>query len=36
MQDTVKMFEINMAEEISNAVKKTLTKAMINYERVLN
>lgn len=30
------MFEVNMSEEISSAVKKSLTKTMANYERVLN
>eukprot|EP00347_Sterkiella_histriomuscorum_P017210 403350256 len=36
MQESVKMFEVNMSEEISNAVKKSLTKTMANYEKVLN
>ena len=36
MQESVKMFEVNMSEEISNAVKRSLQKAMINYEKVLN
>ncbi|CDW78660.1 UNKNOWN [Stylonychia lemnae] len=36
MQESVRMFEVNMSEEISNAVKKALAKAMANYERVLN
>jgi len=36
MQESVRMFEENMSEEISNAVKKSLSKTMANYERVLN
>ena len=30
------MFEFNMSEEISGAVKKSVQKQMSNYERVLN
>ena len=36
MQESVKNFEDNMAENIEQAVKKGLAKNMINYERVLN
>lgn len=36
MQESVKMFEVNMSEEINNAVKRSLQKAMINYEKVLS
>lgn len=36
MQESVKNFEDNMAENIEQAVKKGLAKYMINYERVLN
>jgi hypothetical protein len=36
MQESVKTFENNMAEEIDQAVKKGLAKYMSNYERVLN
>lgn len=36
MQESVKNFEDNMAEEIDQSVKKFLAKYMSNYERVLN
>lgn len=36
MQESVRMFEANMSEEINTAVKKSLQKTMANYERVLN
>lgn len=36
MQESVKTFEENMAEEVDNAVKRGLAKYMGNYERVLN
>lgn len=36
MQESVRMFEVNMSDEISNAVKKSLQKSMSNYERVLS
>jgi len=35
MQESVRMFEINMSEEINNAVKKALQKTMASYEKVL-
>ena len=36
MQESVKNFEDNMAEEIDQSVQKGLAKYMSNYERVLN
>jgi len=36
MQESVKIFEVNMAEEVDGAVKRGLVKYMVNYERVLN
>lgn len=36
MQDSVRTFEENMSEEVDNAVKRGLTKYMVNYEKVLN
>lgn len=36
MQESVKHFEINMADEVESSVKKGLAKYMTNYERVLN
>ena len=35
MQESVRMFEVNMSEEINNAVRKALQKTMASYERVL-
>ena len=35
MKDAVQMFEANMSEEITSAVKKSLQKSMANYEKVL-
>lgn len=36
MHDSVQNFEENMTEEITLAVKKSLSKTMANYERVLH
>lgn len=36
MQESVKTFENNLAQEIDGAVKKGLTKYMVNYEKVLS
>jgi hypothetical protein len=36
MQESVKNFEDNMAEEINQSVQKGLAKYMSTYERVLN
>jgi predicted DNA-binding protein YlxM (UPF0122 family) len=36
MAESVKIFEVNMGEEVNDAVRRGLNKYMISYERVLS